>query len=64
MDAEPVADGTFLLSHRRVGKPPVALHQPEEQRAVLAKQAEARGDELRLFKSHFATCPNAARHRT
>lgn len=63
IDAEPTTDGTILLRHRYVGEPPEAIVQTAEERAELERQAATRGEELRLFKSHFATCPNARTHR-
>ena len=65
VDAEPVEGGTILLSHRRVGSPPVALVQGPLEIEQLRAQHERSPQEgpLRLHTSHFATCPNAARHR-
>lgn len=63
VDAEPVVGGSILLRHRVVGEPPEAHVTSSEERAVLAKQSESRGETLRLFVSHFSTCPNAGAHR-
>lgn len=72
VDAEPVESGKFLLSHRRVGDPPVAVYQRGPDIAKLRAQHERRSKDqgalfgegpLRLFTSHFATCPNADQHR-
>lgn len=63
VDAVPVADGNILLRHVHRGTPPVAHVVGADERAELERQAANRGDELRLFKSHFATCPQAAEHR-
>lgn len=63
VDAAPVEDGTILLRHLVHGEPPVAHMTTIAERDELAAQAAARGDTLRLFKSHFATCSSAARHR-
>jgi hypothetical protein len=61
VDAERRPDGNIVLSHRRVGEPPVALVQSAESIERLRQQAPAH--EVALFVSHFATCPNAAKHR-
>jgi hypothetical protein len=63
VDAEPVESGTILLRHEVVGAGPVAHVSNVAERKEWARQAAARGGELRLFVSHFATCPNAAGHR-
>ena len=61
VDAEPVEGGNILLSHRKVGQPPVALYQSAEQIAKLAAEHERSPQEgpLRLYVSHFSTCPQA-----
>lgn len=64
VDAEPVEGGTILLQHFHVGEPPVAHVTTADERDELAVQARNRGDTLRLFVSHFATCPNADQHRS
>ncbi len=48
LDAEPVADGNIVL---------------ERGRARVLAADEQVGHGVRRFKSHFATCPNAAKHR-
>jgi hypothetical protein len=65
VDSEPVQGGTILLSHRRVGSPPVALVQGPLEIEQLRAQHERSPQEgpLRLHTSHFATCPDAAAHR-
>ncbi len=65
VDAEPAEHGTVLLSHRQVGQPPVALVKTREQIEELRAQHERSPQvgPLRLFVSHFATCPNAGQHR-
>lgn len=65
VDADPVTEGNILLSHRRVGEPPVALYQSPEEIEQLRAQHERSPQEgpLLLFLSHFATCPNARAHR-
>jgi hypothetical protein len=53
-DADPTTDGTYML-----------VDTPTEVRTVavyVAREKRKAGD--RLHKSHFATCPNAAAHRT
>lgn len=54
VDATPSASGNVLLTG---GNPPRA--------EVLAGEdlADARATQTRLYRSHFATCPNAAKHR-
>jgi hypothetical protein len=65
VDSEPVTGGNILLSHRHVGEPPVALPQAKAALEQLAAEHERSPQEgpLRLFTSHFATCPDAAAHR-
>jgi hypothetical protein len=65
VDAEPVESGTILLSHRRLGQPPVAIYQRSMDIEELRVQHERSPQEgpLRLFTSHFAHCPNADKHR-
>jgi hypothetical protein len=71
VDAEPIADGNLLLEHKAAGEPPVAKVIGRERRDQLARELAYRiragmhePGPLRLFVSHFATCPNAARHRS
>jgi hypothetical protein len=58
-----------MLIHLRVGEPPVARvttkAEREELRTELARRAEHTGEDptLRLFRSHFTSCPNADTHR-
>lgn len=65
VDAEPVEDGNIVLSHRRVGQDPVALVKGPLEIEQLRAEHERSPQEgpLRLFISHFATCPNAQEHR-
>lgn len=65
VDSEPVEGGNIVLSHRRVGEPPVAVYQRKMDIAKLAAEHERspQGGPLRLFASHFATCPHAQSHR-
>lgn len=64
VDSEPVEGGTILLSHRRVGEPPTVLYQdPEQIEQLRAQHARSQAGPLRLFVSHFATCPDARRWR-
>jgi hypothetical protein len=65
VDAEPVESGTILLSHRLPAQPPVALVQRAAGLAKLRAEHERSPQEgpLRLFTSHFATCPHADQHR-
>ncbi len=68
VDAKPVPDGNILLSHRRGGEPPVAVYQRPDDIAKLRAQHAHRAPDtgegpFGLFVSHFATCPQAARHR-
>jgi hypothetical protein len=50
LDAEPVADGNIVLDGEK------ALYLgPAGQRALAA--------DVKRYKSHFATCPNAKTHR-
>lgn len=65
VDALPVEAGNILLSHRHAGVPPVAIIQGPLDIEMLRVQ-RSRSHEagpLRLFVSHFSTCPNAAAHR-
>lgn len=64
VDVEPVAGGTIVLRHTEVGLAPVAMVTSAEERELLAQQAASRGEELRLFVSHFATCEHADLHRS
>lgn len=62
-DPEPTEEGTYLLSHEQQGRPPVARHQDEAARETLRKQAATRGEPLRLFVPHHATCPEREKFR-
>jgi hypothetical protein len=63
VDAEPVEDGTILLSHKVMGEPPVATVQSKAQIEQARSEAAHLGQPHRLFKSHFATCPQSNRWR-
>jgi hypothetical protein len=65
VDAEPTITGNIVLSHRRAGEPPIALHQPMNalERLAAAHDCSPHDGPLRLFTSHFATCPYADQHR-
>ena len=60
VDAEPRTDGTILLRHTRVGEPPRAEVLNAEEIAFERQVAANRGEELRLFVSHFVSCPQSA----
>jgi hypothetical protein len=62
VDKIPVEDGNILLS-MRWRCPPVAVVQSAQQIAKLKSEAFHTGQKHVLFKSHFATCPHAAKHR-
>lgn len=62
-DPEPTEEGTYLLEHKEQGKPPVARHQDAAARETLRRQAAARGEPLKLFVPHHATCPSRAQFR-
>ncbi len=63
LDKEPEVDGNILVSMRGIGLAPLAIAQSKEQIETLRSQAKATGQLHLLFKSHFATCPNAKQHR-
>jgi len=65
VDAEPVEGGNILLSHRQAATAPVAVVQGRDDIEQLRKQHEQSPQDgpLRLFTSHFATCPYAGQHR-
>lgn len=65
VDPEPVPGGNILLSHRRVGEPPLALPQSKAAIEKLTAEHERSPQDgpLRLFTCHFATCPDADAHR-
>jgi hypothetical protein len=56
MDADPVADGNFILEYSAVGEPPVA--RPRNATIGTVEFRDGLG-----FKSHFATCPDAGEWR-
>ena len=56
LDAKPTKDGNIILGTRH-GQPPLALVQT----AQTLERLKAKGE--RLYTSHFATCPNASKHR-
>jgi len=62
-DQEPTESGTYLLSHEQQGKPPVARYQDSAARETLRRQAATRGETLKLFVPHHATCPERARFK-
>ena len=57
IDSSPVEDGTILISVRTGAQ--VAEPQSKDQVEELKKQNKANGQPHRLFKSHFATCPQS-----
>jgi len=63
VDAELRPDGNIVLVHREVGRPPTVRVVGKPERDELAAQAARRGEELRLFVSHFASCPEAEQFR-
>jgi hypothetical protein len=63
VDAEPVEAGTIQLVHSAVGRPPAARFVAADERAELERQDERRGERLRLFVSHFSTCPHSDKWR-
>jgi hypothetical protein len=65
VDSEPTEGGYLLLSHRHVGEPPVAvvLTRATVQKLQAEHERSPQDGPLRLFTSHFATCPDAAAHR-
>lgn len=65
VDSDPLEGGNILLSHCGLGEPPVALVQGPLEIEGLRVQHDRSPDlgPLRLFISHFATCPNADQHR-
>jgi hypothetical protein len=62
LDKLPVEDGNILVS-MRTDLPPLAIAQTQKEIEVLRSQAVHTGQPHTLFKSHFATCPNANKHR-
>jgi hypothetical protein len=58
MDVEPDAEGQFFLFRKEDCID--AVHQTE--RSTRAEGARQRGD--KKYTCHFATCPNAAEHRS
>lgn len=54
VDAKPVANGNIYLVHRGPRKTPLAVH---------AKFDRIDGQKIPKYRAHFATCPNASKHR-
>lgn len=54
VDAKPVANGNIYLVHRGPRKAPLAVH---------AKFDRIDGQKIPKYRAHFASCPNASRHR-
>ena len=54
LDAKPSEQGNIMLHERGTHRPPLALIVSKEQRE---------GTQLRLFTSHFVTCPHADKWR-
>ena len=61
VNLRPVDDGTILLKHMVQGEPPDAHCVGKDERGFLEKQS--RNQPLRLFKSHFSTCPDSEKWR-
>lgn len=56
LDDKPVSDGNIVLRDRGRYVPPLAVYITKANVSAIAEN-EPR------FKSHFATCPNANKHR-
>lgn len=54
VDAKPVPNGNIYLVHRGPRKAPLAVH---------AKFDRIDGQKIPKYRAHFASCPNASRHR-
>ena len=54
VDAKPVPNGNIYLVHRGQRKAPLAVH---------AKFDRIDGQKIPKYRAHFASCPNASRHR-
>jgi len=63
IDPTPVEDGNIRLVVRENHLPPLALVVDFAQRERIGTLREMKEDRVELFKSHFATCPNAQKHR-
>lgn len=70
IDPERREDGRIVLVHGQVREPPLVKVLSDEELAEERRRHDYRvkhGMEepgpFRLFVSHFATCPNAGRHR-
>ena len=53
-DAEPDPKGEWRLAAAPAGRPPRAVYVPVEKRAGLERE---------LLRVHFASCPDADKHR-
>lgn len=59
IDSEPAKDGNVRLQPR-IDAMPLAHYYGKTAKELLV---EKYGDAIPWFKSHFATCPHAAKHR-
>lgn len=70
IDLERREEGRIVLVHDLVREPPLVkvlsdekLEQARRQHAYRVKQGMEEEGPFRLFVPHFATCPDAGRHR-
>jgi hypothetical protein len=59
IDITPVANGNIFLRSLGPGRPPLAIYKSKDELADL----KAANPQVRLFTSHFATCPEAKKWR-
>ena len=55
IDFVPVANGNIFLRSLGAGRPPLAVYKTADEIAEL----KAANPQVRLFTSHFVTCPDA-----
>jgi len=56
-DSEPSEKGTVLLEEKSGHEPPVARVVTAKNRATVEAEYAGRGETLKLFVPHHATCP-------
>lgn len=58
-DAEPSERGNVALDYKVEGEPPIARVVPAATLAVYREDARRKGEVLKLYVAHHATCPRA-----